>query len=136
MDGTNTTVDIETIKNTLAQDDRVIFAYLYGSFLEGKGYRDIDIAVFAAEGVGHTSLATDLKIVLHEGTGLFPDVFDVRVINDLVDNGDLFALLYLHRLLATNELLVDKNKDVRTDFLFRSSVKYRECEGIIGEILA
>ncbi|GAB5047321.1 type VII toxin-antitoxin system MntA family adenylyltransferase antitoxin [Thermodesulfovibrio sp. TK110] len=36
----------EIIKTELEQEDRIAFAYLFGSFIENAPFRDIDIAVF------------------------------------------------------------------------------------------
>lgn len=35
---------INTIKDTLYHDERIIFAYLYGNTSKGDNYRDIDIS--------------------------------------------------------------------------------------------
>jgi len=130
---------LSSIAKVLKADDRVLFAYLYGSATEGKAARaanDIDIAVYIAEGVNPYELSADLKIVLHQASGLAPDVFDIRIINDLVEKGDLFSLLYLRRVLQTNLVIVDKEESARTDFIEAFSLKYRECEGLIDEVLA
>ena len=127
---------IDAVVKVLAKDDRVIFAYLYGSMVrEGKG-NDIDLAVFPESRVDCYLLAVDLKIELHKETGLPPDTFDVRLIGDLIETGDLFGLLYLRNVLDGGRILVDKNRDVRADFLERYGLKFRECEGLIQEILA
>ena len=124
------------IRHTLAGDPRVVFAYRYGSSLQGQGGRDIDIAVFAVEGADLFSLSADLKVALAAATGLAADRFDVRVINDLIENGDLFALLYLKAVLQTDAgLQVDRAPDRRTDFIERFSMKYRSCEGLFQEVL-
>ena len=130
-----TGLQTEVIQDVLASDERVVFAYLYGSFTETEAYRDVDLAVYAAAGQDPFRLSPDLKIALHERTGIAPDVFDVRVINNLVAQGDLFALLYLQRVFEKNILLVDKDVDRRTDFLEQYSMKYRECEGLLDEVL-
>jgi predicted nucleotidyltransferase len=127
---------VDVVIKVLAKDDRVIFAYLYGSIVsEGKG-NDIDIAVFPVSRVATHSLAVDLKIDLHEETGVPPDTFDVRLIGDLVEKGDIFGLLYLRNVLDGGRILVDKDRDVRADFLERYGLKFRECEGLIQEVLA
>ena len=55
---------VDALVKVLAKDDRVIFAYLYGSMVrEGKG-NDIDIAVFPASQADSDLLAVDLKIIL------------------------------------------------------------------------
>ena len=62
-------------------------------------------------------------------------MFDVRVINELLEHGDLFALCYLQRVFEKNHLLVDKDVDRRTDFIEQYNLKYRECEGLLDEVL-
>ena len=110
--------------------------YLYGSMVcEGKG-NDIDVAVFPVSLEDCYSLAVDLKIDLHKATGMPPDTFDVRVIGDLIETGDLFALLYLRNVLEGGRILVDKDRYIRADFLERYGLKFRECEGLIQEVLA
>jgi uncharacterized protein len=41
------------ITKVVSQDERVLFAFLYGSFLDGDFFRDIDLGVFV-KGVGST----------------------------------------------------------------------------------
>ena len=101
-----------------------------------KARGDIDVAVFPEGQADGYSLAVDLKIDLHKATGISPDSFDVRVIGDLIEKGDLFGLLYLRNVLDNGRILVDKNHDVRADFLERYGLKFRECEGLIQEVLA
>jgi predicted nucleotidyltransferase len=129
------TLNIGIIRDILVKDERVVFVYLYGSFAEGEKYKDLDIAVYSIAGCDALLLSTDLKIALHEHTGMAPDFFDVRVINGILDHGDLFSLLYLKHIFATNQLLLDKDFDARTDFIEKYNMKYRECEGLIEEVL-
>jgi predicted nucleotidyltransferase len=56
---------VDAVVKVLAEDDRVIFAYLYGSMAcEGTG-NDIDVAVFPKSQIDSYSLAVDLKFDLH-----------------------------------------------------------------------
>lgn len=129
-------VDTDIIRDVLDKDERVVFAYLYGSVIEEDRYRDIDIAVYSKSGYDPFVLSADLKVELYEFTGISPDIFDVRVINDLLINGDIFSLIYLKNVFEKNELLVDKDFDLRADFLERYGMKYRECEGLIKEVVS
>jgi uncharacterized protein len=124
------------IIDTLSKDSRIIFAYLYGSVVsEGVG-NDIDIAVYSVGQVNPHTLAADLKIALHKKIGFTPDAFDIRVINGLLEYGDIFDLLYLKNVLSGSRLLLDRDFAARTDFLEQYGRKFRECEGIIGEVVA
>jgi len=129
----NTLVD--EIIYTLSKDRRVVFAYLYGSSAaEGVG-NDIDIAVYSIEQGDPHELAADLKIALHKKTGLIPDRFDIRIVNGLFEYGDIFDLLYLRNVLTRNRLLVDRDFARRTDLLEQYGRKFRECEGLIEEVI-
>ena len=127
---------IEKVTQVLDADERVVFAYLYGSFAEGDQYHDLDIAVFASPLSDHFRLPVELKIACAKHTGVFPDFFDIRIINRLLEDGDLFALLYLRNVLAANRLLVDHDFNKRTDFIEQYNLKYRENEGLLDEVLS
>jgi len=127
---------IDAIIAALKSDKSVRFAYLYGSAAEGGKGRDIDIAVFAANDVDPYKLSADLKVELHKKTGIAPDRFDVRILNSLIEKGDVFGLLYLRNVLEHGKLLVDKNPPARGDFLERYGTRFRECEGLMQEVLA
>jgi predicted nucleotidyltransferase len=126
---------IRNIEETLSRDPRVIFAYLYGSFTDQGDSRDVDIAVYAKPGSSPLLLSAELKIALSESTGLAPDLFDIKIINGLLEHGDLFSLLFLKRLFESHKVLADKDYDLRTGFLEGYNIKYRECEGLFDEIL-
>lgn len=127
---------IDTVAMVLSKHKRILFAYLYGSTAsEGKG-NDIDLAVYIKAQENPHQLSADLKIELHKETGLLPDTFDVRILNDLNEHSDIFGLLYLKSVLETGQVLIDREPDVRSDFLERYGSRYRECEGLIKEVLA
>jgi predicted nucleotidyltransferase len=126
----------KTIRQVLAQNPAVVFAYLYGSATSTAEYNDIDIAVCSTTESDPFRLSADLKIAFADKTGTSPDTFDVRVINHLLRIGDMFSLLYLKDVLSHGKLLIDKNFQVRGSFIEAFSMKYRECEGLIAEVCA
>jgi predicted nucleotidyltransferase len=128
--------DLSAIRSVLAQNPSIVFAYLYGSAQESDLYNDIDIAVYSKGDRPPPGLSVDLKIALSEKTGKAPDRFDVRVINHLLQKGDLFALLYLNDVLNRGRLLIDNDFQQRSSFIEAFGMKYRECEGLIAEVLA
>jgi len=127
---------INIIVETLENEDRVLFAYLYGSVAAGEKGNDIDIAIYSATDADPHKLSADLKVNLHKRTGIAPDRFDVRILNALVERGDIFGLLYLRNVLQAGKILVDKNPKARGDFLERYGTRFRECEGLMQEVLA
>ena len=129
-------LDMDALVRVLSENDSVVFAYIYGSVLTGDGANDIDIAVFAKTDSDPNQLSAELKVSLHNETGLSPDAFDVRILNAVSEHGDLFGLLYLKRVLEDGKILVDKDPGDRADFLEHYGFRFRECEGLIQEVLA
>ena len=125
---------VSTIKHVLGRYHFVVFAYLYGSSMNSDLCRDIDIAVYSKTEADPFRLSVDLKLALSEKTGKSPDFFDVRVINHLIQKGDLFSLLYLRDVLNRGKLLVDKSFQERATFIEAFSMKFRECQGLIAEV--
>lgn len=126
---------MDAVVKVLSEDERVLFAYLYGSAASSGEANDIDIAVYSVEQADRHQLSADLKIAFHEKTGIPPDTFDVRVLNGLAEKGDVFGLVYLKSVLGENRLLIDRDPDVRSYFLERYGLRFRECEGLIQEVL-
>ena len=127
---------IDTINTAMCENERVLFAYVYGSYAESGRGNDIDIAVYAAEGEDIFKLSTDLKVALHEETGLSPDHFDVRILNGLAEHGNIFALLYLQNVLNGQRLFLNRDPNAHADFLEHYGTRYRECEGLMQELLS
>lgn len=127
---------ISAAVKVLSVDERILFAYLYGSSVSGEKGNDIDIGVYTKANEDPHRLSADLKIAFHKETGLTPDAFDVRILNGLNKRSDIFGLLYLKNVLGDGRVLVDKVPDVRSDFLERYGLRFRECEGLIQEVLA
>jgi len=127
---------INAAVKVLSEDERILFAYLYGSTLSGDKSNDIDIAVYTQENEDPHRLSADLKIALYMETGMAPDAFDVRVLNDLNKRADIFGLLYLRNVVDGGRVLIDKDPDVRFEFLDRYGSRFRECEGLMQEVLA
>lgn len=68
-------------------------------------------------------------------TGLPADLLDVRVINGLLERGDLFTLLYLREILENGTLCVDNDFDRRAGFIERFGSRFRENAGLFREVL-
>ena len=128
-------ISTDALIAVLSEDKRVVFAFLYGSAAEKEKGNDIDIAVYATGEDDFHKLSADLKVALHRKIGLPPDVFDIRILNGLVEACDIFGLLYLKNVLVRNKLLVDRNPDARAEFLERYGTRFRECEGLMQEVL-
>ena len=123
---------LNLIKNVLIQDERVVFAYVYGSFINGDSFRDIDVGIYVKDSEENPFvISSDIKAQLSlsakvEGFNIIADQFDVRIINDA-------PFTFLRRVIQEGILLVDHNPDLRTDLIEQISLKYRECAGILAE---
>lgn len=127
---------IKTINEVLAQDKRIVFAYLFGSSLFGDPGNDYDLAVSVQSPQDIFTFSADLKIALSRATALPPDLFDIHVLTAELAQVDVFGLLFLKNVLEQGRLLKDADPGARSDFLERYGLKYRECEGLIQEVLA
>jgi uncharacterized protein len=124
------------IVKVLSENKQVVFAYLYGSFLHGYRGNDIDIGIYSQADEDPYRLSADLKIELHYRTNLIPDFFDIRVLNGFDKQCNVFDLLFLNNILENGLLLINKDPGIHADFLERYGTRFRECEGLIQEVLA
>jgi len=110
----------KTIKEVVQDNIRVIFAYLYGSVVDSENFKDIDVALYTTQGGADSLLLeADIQTKLSERSGLAPDFFDVRVINNApVD----FAIT----ILTKGKLLFSCDEDVRSDYIERIASTYRK----------
>ena len=124
---------LKLIKKVLGGDDRVVFAYAYGSLIGEESFRDVDIAIYVKDSQENPFVITsDIKTELSrlakkEGLNLPADRFDVQIINQA-------PFTFLRRIFKEGVLLVDRNPDLRTDLVEYVSFKYRECAGLLAEM--
>lgn len=94
----------ERILGTLQRDPNVVFAYLFGSFLESVAFRDIDVGVYLqkiekeAVPLYEENTATVLARVLN----VSPEVIDVTVLN-FAPRGFLASVFRWGMLLFTRD---------------------------------
>nr|WP_319638634.1 nucleotidyltransferase domain-containing protein [Methanoculleus submarinus] len=97
----------------------MLFAYVYGSFVQGP-FRDIDIAVFLADDSTGSSdpLRYELALEqeLEEVTGV---PIDVRVLTAA-------PLSFAFTVLRTGEILVSRDEEARCEFVCRILVEYHD----------
>lgn len=123
---------INLIKEVLTKERRIVFAYIYGSFITAKDFRDIDIGIYLRNPVKNPYVvSSDIKIDLSRlskkrGLKFTADDFDVRVINDA-------PFTFLKRVFEEGILIIDYDPELRTDIIERVSLKYRECAGLLAE---
>ena len=123
---------LNLLRETFLQNDRIVFAYIYGSFINEPSFRDIDVAIYAKNPEENPFiLSSDIKTQLSsifkkEGVDLSIDRFDIQMINHA-------PFTFLKRIFKDGILLVDHGPELRTDLIEYVSLKYRECAGILDE---
>lgn len=122
----------KVISEVLNSEERVIFAYLYGSFVKEDLFRDIEIFVFIASNVDAFTFPIGLKeklidALIQAGIHYFSSGdLDVNVLNYAPYD---FAI----DVLSDGLLLVDKNPDFRTDYIEYISDQYRINQFILED---
>ncbi|NJE11154.1 nucleotidyltransferase domain-containing protein [Thermococcus sp. MAR1] len=104
----------ERIRAYLMSREDVLFAYIHGSFLEGRPFRDIDVAVFVRSKPGRF-YEMELEDELSGLTG-FP--VDVRLLND--------APVEFRFHVISGELLFSRDERARCDFEERTMREYHD----------
>jgi predicted nucleotidyltransferase len=123
---------LKLLREVLAKDERVIFAYIYGSFVKEQSFRDIDIGIYIKDSeenplVISPDIKTQLsRVVKRESMGFTADQFDVQIINHA-------PFTFLKRVFKEGILLLDRDPELRTDLVEYVSSKYRECAGLLAE---
>jgi predicted nucleotidyltransferase len=123
---------LNLLREALRQDERVVFAYAYGSFFKEKSFRDIDIGIYVKDPeenpfVISPDIKTQLsRIFKKENFDLTADQLDIQIINHA-------PFTFLKRVFKEGILLVDRDPELRTDVVEYVSAKYRECAGLLAE---
>ncbi len=125
-------ITLKLIQEVCERDQRVVFAYAYGSFTQGTSFRDIDLGIYVKEAEANPFvISSDIKSGLshaakERGLTYTADQFDVKILNQA-------PFTFLKRIFVEGILLVDRDPDLRTDLVEHVSLKYRECAGLLSE---
>lgn len=120
------------VSQELDNDKRVIFAYLHGSFVCEAFFRDIDIFVYISKDEDTFVTQSSIRDNIYEAVtdagfhNIGIDDFDVKVMNDAPYD-------FVIDILDKGTLLVDKNRELRTDYIERISDQYRVNYFILDE---
>jgi predicted nucleotidyltransferase len=123
---------LDLLTKVLTQDERVVFAYAYGSFVKEDSFRDIDVGIYVKNPEENPFvISSDTKTKLSrifkkENLDLTADHFDIQIINHA-------PFTFLKRVFKEGVLLIDHDPELRTDLVEYVSSKYRECAGLLAE---
>jgi predicted nucleotidyltransferase len=98
------------LSNCLEKEEAILFAYLHGSFIEGRPFRDIDIAVFVEESKIPKKKALDFEMLISlRLEKIIKMPIDVKIMN--------YAPLAFQFYSTAGRLLICNEDDQRVDFL-------------------
>ena len=123
---------LKLLRKVLTEDESVVFAYAYGSFVKEDSFRDIDIGIYVKNPEENPFvISSDIKTQLSrffkkENIDLTADQFDIQIINRA-------PFTFLKRIFKEGILLIDRDSELRTDVVEYVSSKYRECAGLLAE---
>jgi len=107
---------IQIIRKKLSQKKEIIFAYIYGSFVEGASFRDIDVAIYVNPLMIKDFLDYSIKLSFELERTIPAYVFDVRVINNTNFN-------FIYHVIQ-GRLIIDKNELLRINFVSYNLRRY------------
>ncbi|MFA0731719.1 MAG: hypothetical protein LKKZDAJK_000081 [Candidatus Fervidibacter sp.] len=114
------------LREGLLTRPEIVFAYLHGSFVTGRPFHDVDVAVWA-EGISKErawDYETQLSIALTRALGV---EVDVRLLN--------FAPIGFCLAAANGILLFSRDENLRCDFLERIGRIYMDFAWLAREML-
>jgi len=107
---------IEVISSCLSnQYEKVITAYLFGSFLQSMSFKDIDIGIIVTKNLSHLlsfELETEGKL-----QSIIKYPVDVRVLNQA-------PISFSQNVIRTGRIIIDKDPNLRADFETRILKQY------------
>lgn len=101
-------VIIERISSRLSKQKKIVFAYIFGSFVLEKNFHDIDIGIFIANKKGINPLNFELRKE-NEINSLVHFPVDVRIINDA-------PISFVYHVIKDGLLIKDDAPSKRADF--------------------
>jgi predicted nucleotidyltransferase len=99
---------ITSITDYLAEQDDIVFAYLFGSFVRKEKFQDVDIAIFASSDLDLLRLG-EIQTELHIAT---KQKIDIVYFNQIHKQNPALG----HEIFTTGQLLLDKDPLVRKAF--------------------
>ena len=108
---------IEDIASVLEKHDKIVLAYVFGSFIHRDAFSDIDIGVLTDEDMGSClDFEFNLEIEIEDIVN-YP--MDVRVINNA-------PLSFCQNVLRHGRVILERDADMRADFVGKILKEYFE----------
>ncbi len=118
---------IETIKEELEKRENILFAYIFGSFVNSEKYDDIDIAIYISNFDRKKALDIEFELerILEDK---LKRSFDVRIINEA-------PLGFVYNVLRNKIIVLDRDSLLRSEFESLIFRKYFDYQHLIDDYL-
>ena len=113
---------IERLKDFLGSRDEVVFAYVFGSFLEEEAFHDIDIGIYLSEITQEQSTPYGLALSQTLSNKLRIPV-DARVLN--------FAPASFLYHVIRGKLIIERNEEVSAQITEQTVQRYLDLKPLI-----
>lgn len=118
---------VRKISDILQKKEGVLFAYIFGSFISGESFRDVDVGVFIAGGFTKLSLQMELALENELQDALHIPI-DVRILNTA-------PISFAYNIVKSGMVVVDNDKFVRADFEGLLYNRYFDLQHLLREYL-
>lgn len=118
---------VDRISGILETRKYILFAYIFGSFVSGDSYKDIDVGLFVDDKKSISSLKIELEIE-NELEDAIHVPCDVRIINNA-------PLSFVYNILKEKIVILDRDNSLRADFEGIIYKKYFDFQHLRREYL-
>lgn len=119
----------DIVRAEVAKSPEVVFAYLFGSFVEDRPFHDVDVGIYVTDGVDVWEIAFDLaesiEKALQEIGYNIP--VDVRVLNE----APVGFRYYVYR----GELLFTRDEDLLSREVLYTGMRYLDMKPLLEQAL-
>lgn len=121
---------IRKIKTLLKNRNDIVFAYIFGSFLNAPSFRDIDIGVYVTEIMKDDVFDYELRLAdeISTAANVPFDIIDVRILNYAPDH-------FLNSIFCSGILLFCKDQQLLSELIENMSLNALANENIANESL-
>jgi len=112
---------LRRLRELLAREEHVVFAYVHGSFLSGRPFRDVDVAVWVEDPENAFYYAVELAAELSTSLGL---PIDLHVLNKA-------PLPFKYHVFARGRLLFSRDEEARLREVSLAFRMYFDLRGLL-----
>jgi len=118
------------IKQVLLEEKNLVFAFIFGSFLNAPSFKDIDIGIYVKKIEKEEIFDYELKISkkIADACNLAFDIFEVKVLNFAPNS-------FLNSIFSRGQLLFCKNSQLLSDIIENTSLEALANEHIAYQSL-